>query len=580
MEVGPLEALCLLLDDGRDVVGDDDDLAVPELLHELALEVLHELAVLYLEDLLAVVEDYDGVGLALLRELLELAHFLGDEVLLLEAQLQQGLDVAPVLVLEVHCEVLREDLAVHHVDARLFHEVGLAREPLPLEEKVGDALVVGEVLLDEGKHLALHAQDVVLAQALGGRPPLVVVELLLAVAEEVLALLVGKGLLGEDAELPPLTRPPDLAGVAAGPAQPLVLPLLVLDDLALDLVEELAHGLPPLEQPHVELPREALAVHVAGLLVVADADDVLAAADALGQRVREAHVEDDQLGQGGADVQQVHELLVLQVQQLPDRGLALDLQVPVGLLAVAREVEHRGAVEERVLDVGLGGHHHLDPEILLKLLLLDEFDELVVLELVADLVVDGDLVLLRDRDQRVSEEVGDINGADALLAALLLLLALLYNAVDVAVEPVELLRVAVEELQQVLLVLDVLQQDPDLEEAALVEREVDVGGVSAQFVEVLLAVGGEHPDVEVVGHDVVLLAQESVYVPQDGLDAQPRLAVLEVVVQGVLSLPRAQTYLQVQSLCHAIIKEKGDGAITGWDCLSIWRCLARDRGRI
>ena len=244
-------------------------------------------------------------------------------------------------------------------------------------------------------------------------------------------------------------------------------------------MEELPDGLPSLEQPHVELPREAFAIHIAGLVVVANADDVLAAADLLGERVGVAHVEDDELGEGGADVQQVHELLVLQVQQLADGGLALDLQVAVGFFAVAGEVQHGGPVEERVLDVGLGGHHHLYPEVLEELLFLDEFYELVVLELVADLVVDGDLVLLGDCDQGICEEVGDIDGPEALLAALLLLLALLNDPVDVAVEPVELLGVAVEELEQVLLVLDVLEQDPDLEGAVLVEGEGDVGAVAA-----------------------------------------------------------------------------------------------------
>lgn len=320
MEVGLLEAVGLLLDDGRDVVGDDDDLAVPQLLHELALDVLHELAVLDLQDLLAVVEDYDRVGLALLRQLLQLAHLPADHLFLLQPQLQQRLDVAPLLVLQVHRELLREHLPVHYVDPRLLHEVRLPRQLLPLQEEVRDALVVGQVLLDEGKHLALHSQDVVFPESFGGRPALVVVELLLAVAEEVLGLLVGEGLLGEDAQLPALL-------------------LVVLGDLALDLVEELPHRLSPLEQPHVEFPGEALAVDVAGLVVVADADDVLGAADPAGEGVRVADVEDDQFGQGGADVQQVHELLVLEVEQLADGSLALDLQVARGLFAVAGEVE-------------------------------------------------------------------------------------------------------------------------------------------------------------------------------------------------------------------------------------------------
>lgn len=36
-----------------------------------------------------------------------------------------------------------------------------------------------------------------------------------------------------------------------------------------------------------------------------------------------------------------------------------------------------------------------------------------------------------------------------------------------------------------------------------------------------------------------MLAEESVYMPKDGLDAEAGLAVLEVVVQGVLFLARA-----------------------------------------
>lgn len=57
-------------------------------------------------------------------------------------------------------------------------------------------------------------------------------------------------------------------------------------------MEELPHRFPSLEQPHVKLPRESLTVHIAGLVVVANADDVLAAAHLVGQGVREANVED------------------------------------------------------------------------------------------------------------------------------------------------------------------------------------------------------------------------------------------------------------------------------------------------
>ena len=126
-------------------------------------------------------------------------------------------------------------------------------------------------------------------------------------------------------------------------------------------------------------------------------------------------------------------------------------------------------------------------------------------------MVDGDLVLLRDGDQRVCEEVGNVDGPHALLPPLLLLLALLDDPVDVVVEPGELLGVAVEELEQVLLVLDVVQHYLDLEGAVLVERQVDVRAVPPQLVQVLLAVVRHHPDVQVVRHDVVVLAQESVY---------------------------------------------------------------------
>lgn len=72
------------------------------------------------------IEDYDGVGLALLGELLQFIHFFGDDLFLLEPQLQQGLNVALVLVLEIHREVLGEDLAIHYVDPRLLHEIRLA----------------------------------------------------------------------------------------------------------------------------------------------------------------------------------------------------------------------------------------------------------------------------------------------------------------------------------------------------------------------------------------------------------------------------------------------------------------------
>lgn len=51
-----------------------------------------------------------------------------------------------------------------------------------------------------------------------------------------------------------------------------------------------------------------------------------------------------------------------------------------------------------------------------------------------------------------------------------------------------------------------------------------------------------------------MLAEESVYMPEDGLDAEPRLTVLEVIIQGVFLLPRAQDDLEVQSLCHCDYK--------------------------
>lgn len=51
-----------------------------------------------------------------------------------------------------------------------------------------------------------------------------------------------------------------------------------------------------------------------------------------------------------------------------------------------------------------------------------------------------------------------------------------------------------------------------------------------------------------------MLAEESVYMPEDGLDAEPSLAVLEVIIQGVLLLTRTQDDLEVQSLCHSDYK--------------------------
>lgn len=88
MEICLFEALGLFLNDGSDVVGDDDYLTIPQLFHELVLDVLHKFTVLYLQYLLTMVEDYDRVGLALLGELLQFIHFLGDDVFLLESQLQ------------------------------------------------------------------------------------------------------------------------------------------------------------------------------------------------------------------------------------------------------------------------------------------------------------------------------------------------------------------------------------------------------------------------------------------------------------------------------------------------------------
>lgn len=57
-------------------------------------------------------------------------------------------------------------------------------------------------------------------------------------------------------------------------------------------MEELPHRFSSFEQPHVKLPRESLTIDIAGLFVVANADDVLTAAHLLGQGVGEAYVED------------------------------------------------------------------------------------------------------------------------------------------------------------------------------------------------------------------------------------------------------------------------------------------------
>lgn len=240
MEICLFEALGLFLNDGSDVVGDDDYLTIPQLFHELVLDVLHKFTVLYLQYLLTMVEDYDRVGLALLGELLQFIHLLGDDVFLLESQLQQCLNVALVFVLEIYCEVFGEDLAVHYVDPRLLHEIRLAGEFLPLQEEVRNALVVGQVLFYEGKHLALYSQDVVLPESLGRRPSLVVVKLLLAVAKEVFGLLIRKRLFRKDTKLLPLARLLDLTGVHNLTHLP-ILPLLILNNLILDLMEELPH---------------------------------------------------------------------------------------------------------------------------------------------------------------------------------------------------------------------------------------------------------------------------------------------------------------------------------------------------
>lgn len=141
---------------------------------------------------------------------------------------------------------------------------------------------------------------------------------------------------------------------------------------------------------------------------------------------------------------------------------------------MACEVQDRSPIEQRILDIGLGGDHHLYPKILLKFLFFDEFDELIVLQLIADLVIDGDLILLRDCHQWIREEICNIDGSNTLLPSFFLFLALLYDPVDVVVESVELFGVAVEELQQILFVLNIFEEDLDLEDAILIEGEVDV----------------------------------------------------------------------------------------------------------
>lgn len=92
-------------------------------------------------------------------------------------------------------------------------------------------------------------------------------------------------------------------------------------------------------------------------------------------------------------------------------------------------------------------------------------------------MIDSYLILLRDGDQRIREEVSNIDRSDTLLPALFFLLALLNDPIDVIAQPRKLFRVAMKELEKVLLILNIIKDYLDLEDAILIESEVDVGAI-------------------------------------------------------------------------------------------------------
>jgi hypothetical protein len=93
---------------------------------------------------------------------------------------------------------------------------------------------------------------------------------------------------------------------------------------------------------------------------------------------------------------------------------------------VTGKVQNGGSVEESILDVGLGGSHHFDSEIISEFFLnikehylLDKFYKLIILELIADLKLRDDFIL-GNGYQWVSKEICNVYGSHTFLPPLFL----------------------------------------------------------------------------------------------------------------------------------------------------------------
>lgn len=292
---------------------------------------------------------------------------------------------------EVDGEVVGEKFSVDGVYSNLLDEVGFSGAPTALQKDATHPLLVDEGL-DDFVHLLLDPQTVVLPQTLQHSPPLSKLKVALRRLLQTRRLFL---LLGKYVQLRPLLG-------------------LFLADRSLDFVEELPDRFVVSEEAHVKAFGELFADFVVGFALIADGDDVFFCGDSFCEFEGEAGVEDGYFGER-ACVEEFHEGAAFEFDELPYFFFVFDVELFL-FVAVAAEVEDGGAFDEGVLDVGLGGRHHFYSEVSPELFLLDDVDELVVLDLVADFALGGHYLQLGARlhvhlHQRVCEKVSNVDGS-------------------------------------------------------------------------------------------------------------------------------------------------------------------------
>ena len=224
-------------------------------------------------------------------------------------------------------------------------EVGLAGVLVPLQEEVAHPVLVGQGL-DELVHLLLDPQAVVLAQTLQSSPSFLELDVVKSRLRDDLHLLLLL-LLWENVQF-------------------VALHWVLLDDQGLDLGEQLPDGFVP-EKSHVEELSKLLANEVFSISLIANGDDMLLSTDLLCQFIRLTDVEDDDFGEVLLG-KETHEGIGLEFDQFTYEFVVFDVEMAL-CVSMAGEVKDGGTFVEGVLDVVLGGDHHLDPDAAAELLL-------------------------------------------------------------------------------------------------------------------------------------------------------------------------------------------------------------------